>query len=124
MIEWPDFYPGDCPPADAEDADGIVFHLVTDNPMPQSDLFDTAYHREAFLENDECIRVSLSCHREEEDSRELREVVPRLSDRKIARAKLMPEYGKLKQTFTPSHHSLWIRDEHYDDAHEWFEVIE
>ena len=124
MSEWPDFYPANCPPEDAAEASGDVFHLVTDKPMPQSDLYDTAYHRGAFSGQNECIRVSLSCHREEEDSRELRAAVPRLSDRKVARARLVPEYGKLKQTSTPSHHSLWIRDEHYEDAHEWFEVIE
>lgn len=124
MSEWPDFYPADCPPADAEDTGGVVFHLVTDDPMPQSDLYNTAFHRDVFAKQDECLRVSLSCHREIEDSRELMAVVPRLSDRKVARAELEPEYGKIKQTFDPSHHSLWIREEYYSNAHQWFEVIE
>lgn len=124
MGEWPDFYPDDCPPEGAEDTDGVVFHLATDDPMPQSDLYDTAYHRGAFIDRDQCKRVSLSCFRDEEDLRETKANVPRLSDRKIAKAELQPDYGKIRQTFTPSHHSLWIRDEHYDGAHEWFEVLQ
>lgn len=124
MSEWPDFYPEDCPPEDAQDSRGIVFHLVSDDPMPQSDLYATAHHRGAFAGEDECIRVSLSCFRQEEDLRQTRSAVPRLSDRKIARVELDPAHGKLKQTRTPSHHSLWIRAEYYDEAHEWFEVVD
>ena len=124
MSEWPDLYPEGCPPEDAEETKGVVFHLVSDDPMPKSDLYDTAYHRKSFTNLEECKRVSLSCYRDEEDLKQTRDTVPRLSDRKIARAELAPEYGKIKQTFTPSHHSLWIRDEYYDDANEWFEVKE
>jgi hypothetical protein len=124
MGEWPEFYPDDCPPEDAEDTEGVVFHLVTDDPIPESDLYDTAYHRDAFASLDECKRVSLSSHREKQDLQETKSTVPRLSDRKIAKADLDPEFGKIKQTFDPSHHSLWIREEYYSNANEWFEVVE
>jgi len=124
MSEWPSFYPDDCPPADAEDSQGVVFHLVSGDPMPPSDLKDTAFHRDAFPEEDDCLRVALSCYRREEELRQIRSSVPRLSDRKIARADLQPDYGKLLQTRAPSHHSLWIRNQYYADANEWFEVME
>ena len=41
-LEWPDFYPEDCPPGEAEPASGIVYHLVQHDP-PQTEDFITYY---------------------------------------------------------------------------------
>jgi hypothetical protein len=34
-LQWPDFYPENCPPAEAEPASGTVYRLVKHNP-PQA----------------------------------------------------------------------------------------
>lgn len=104
--DWPD----NCPPLDAEDADGIVFRLVKNDPPQEKDL--ESHHESGRLPKaPPCLRCGLSVFRELRDAAHQRHLLPKLG-KWIARAALQAEHGKIKPTPTkiPTHATWWAYD--------------
>jgi len=101
--DWPD----NCPPPDAEDANGGVFRLVRDDP-PKAKDFATHAETGRLPSAPPCLRCGLSVFREKHDAVHQRALMPRLG-RLIASATLRPEHGKTKATrgVQPSHTTWW-----------------
>lgn len=112
--QFPDWFPENCPPADAANADGIVYRFATKNPVDARDFLS---HRELGLapRAQACRRCSLSVYRTLLSARrKLRELRERFPDRfgpYIAEGTLLAEHGKIKQEGTDSdHHEWWAYD--------------
>jgi len=106
-MKFPDAWPKDCPPSDAEDADGVVFRVVKHNPPEEE---DTATHMETgrLPKAPPCLRCGLSVFREMRDAAHQRQLLPKLGNL-IASATLLPEHGKTKLTKgqRPTHTTWW-----------------
>lgn len=106
-MRFPDNWPENCPPEDADDAAGIVYRIVKNVPPLPEDLathFETNRLRNAPA----CLRCGLSVFREVRDVVHQRLLLPKLGEF-IASADLKPEHGKAKLTpgTQPTHTTWW-----------------
>ena len=106
-MNFPLDWPANCPPLDAEPADGEVYRIVRNNPMQT---IDAATHRETgrLPKATACLRCGLSVFSELRDVLHQRELFPKLGDF-IAIANLAKKDGKMKLTQGrfPSHLTWW-----------------
>lgn len=102
-IGWPD----GCPPADALDADGLVFRLVNNDPPTAAD-FVTHHESGRMRAAPECLRCGLSVFRELGDAIHQRRLFPRLGQL-IARGSLGADHGRTRLTTgrQPTHTTWW-----------------
>jgi hypothetical protein len=114
MMNFPDFYPDDCPPHDCEDFKGIFYHFVTgqtDNPenfVP----YAVSKRYSSIVEDDYCKSCGLSMLRTLEAA-ELYWKLPNLRKKNLAKGTLSSEYGKLKNTpskISSEHYTFWSYD--------------
>ncbi len=113
-IVWPDHYPDQCPPADAEQAQGVYFRLVDAAP-PSGE--DTLSHIELKLAglrfknkdfgDQECVASGFSVFDEQVAAERTRQAVGPLRNKLIAKMDVSGS-GVLKQTgHNRSHHTWW-----------------
>ena len=106
MESFPDDWPSDCPPADAEDARGDIYRLVKTNPPASSDL-QTHHERNTRPRDPACLRCGLSVFRSRADVEHQSRIYPKLG-KIIAKGTLQPEHGKTKPTGRPTHTTWWV----------------
>lgn len=123
---FPDWFPENCPPPSAMNAEGIVFRFAMKSPVDAGDFLS---HHELGLapRSNPCRRCSLSVYRSLPSARKkLRELRARTPDRfgsHIAKGTLTAEHGKIKQEGSdPDHHEWWG----YDgiERHAPFQIVE
>lgn len=71
-----------------------------------------------------CQACGLSVLRTEEDVKEARRVSPWFKKRKVAKARLSPDWGKVARTESkniPNHHTWWVSDS--KQPHAIFDVV-
>lgn len=106
-MNFPADWPSNCPPADAVDADGVVFRIVKNDPPLAADF---ATHRETgrLKTAPECLRCGLSVFRDLCDAVHQRLLLPKLGPW-IAQATLASNHGKTKSTAgqQPTHTTFW-----------------
>ena len=114
-LEWPDFYPANCPPAEAEPASGTVYRLVRHDPAQAEDFKTPFEENPGRFNNKPSIKnCGLSVHTDMRDSEQLKTVmkmVPRFRDAQIAEGELNPTLGMIHHTPSAkykSHHSWWV----------------
>jgi hypothetical protein len=101
--------PDDCPPKAAIRGPKLLFRLVRHNPLAAAD-FRTTKEEGKFKTKDACQRCSISMQETEHGARALRDVIPNLAGRKIAKGIVPAEAGKLMSTPSnnnPEHWSWW-----------------
>ena len=114
-MEWPDFYPENCPPAEAEPASGIVYRLVCHDPAQEGD-FKTPFEEnpKRFDYKSNIKNCGLSVQTDIRDSEQLQKtmkMVPRFKNSQIAKGELNPTLGLIQHTPSSkykSHHSWWV----------------
>ena len=109
-MEWPDFYPGNCPPPEAEPASGTVYRLVRHDP-PQVEDFKSTWEEFPGRFPEPTIKNSgVSVYTDPQDIERLKKRIPQLSNRKTAKGELNPTLGVIQHTlsFEKSHHTWWI----------------
>jgi len=107
-MPFPDTWPDDCPPNEAEDATDEVFRIVKNNPAVASDMlshFETGKLPHA----PPCLRCGLSVFRLLADALNQQGLMPRLGKR-IAKGELRPEHGRTLLTpgQQPTHTTWWV----------------
>lgn len=114
-MEWPDFYPANCPPVEAEPASGTVYRLVQNNPPRAKDFRTPFEENPGRFNNKPTIKnCGLSVHTDMQDSERLHEVtkmIPRFKNSQIAEGELNPTLGLIQHTPSSkykSHHSWWV----------------
>ena len=109
-VKFPNDWPEDCPPIEAEDAEGVVYRICKKDPPAESDFlshFETGRMKHA----PPCLRAGLSVLRTIGDARHLARLFPSLGAF-IAQGRLRPEHGKTAPTKgkVPSHSTWWPYD--------------
>lgn len=109
-VNWPSFFPPQCPPSEAKDAFGEVYRLVNTNPPSVSD-FESWAEKHPKKWMGDCEASGLSVFTTKSDAlRMIRRVPGMLAPGKlIASANLSPAAGKLLHTPRDgnSHHTWW-----------------
>ena len=112
-LNWPSFFPPQCPPSQAKDASAKVFKLVSSNPPLVSD-FESWAQRNPKKWGSNCKASGLSVFTAKSDALRLIRRVPGLSARGalIASANLSLEAGKFMHIPSDgnSHHTWWAPD--------------
>lgn len=108
-MNWPSFFPPQCPPSEATDASAEVFRFVSSNPPSASDFKSWAETRPKKWRGN-CEASGLSVFTVKSDALQLVRRVRGMSA--LASANLSPETGKLKHTPRNgnSHHTWWAPD--------------
>ena len=115
-MEWPKFYPPNCPEDGIEPASGTVYRLVLHDPVQAGDFespFEEKRRRFKNKSNQEkCRACALSVHTNSQDSEKLKKWVGKLRNAQIAKGELNATLGVIK--YTPSkksgesHVSWWV----------------
>ena len=107
-MNWPSFFPPQCPPSEARDASAEVFRLVSSNPPAVSD-FESCAQRRPKKWGGDCEASGLSVFTAKSDAERMQKRVRGMSGKVIASANLSPEAGKLMHTPRDgnSHHTWW-----------------
>ena len=110
-LQFPEWFPAQCPPAEASDASGVVFRFATQNPVAADD-FLSHHELGLALKAPQCRRSSLSVYgtvvSARRKLRELRDRSPARFGPYIAEGALKAEHGKIKQEgVDPDHHEWW-----------------
>ena len=108
---WPDFYPEDCPPAEAEPASGTVYRLVKHDPARAEDFKSFFEENPKGAKKKKTVKIyGLSVHRDLSDSERLKKRSKKFKNRHIAKGSLNPTLGMIQHTpsIEESHHSWWI----------------
>ena len=104
-MTFPDDWPADCPPNDAEEASGEFYRLVKTNPPAAEDL--STHHERGTRPKDPCLRCGLSIFRSRDDAEHQSRIFPKLG-KIIGKGILQPEHGKTKRTGKLTHTTWWI----------------
>lgn len=113
-MEWPDFYPPNCPEAGYEPASGTVYRLVMHNPVQPSDFKSLFEEKPSKFKNrsnrTKCRSCGLSVHTDPQDSEQLKSRIGRFRHAHIAKGELDATLGVMKQTpsIEESHVSWWV----------------
>ena len=112
-MNWPNFYPANCPPADSKPASGTFYRLVRHTPPKEED-FRTPweeFHGTGRFSEPTIINCGLSVHADAEDSQRLKKRIGKFRKRKIAKGELDSTLGVIKHTPSQqekSHHAWWV----------------
>ena len=110
-LTWPDFYPENCPPAEAEPASGTVYRLVKHDPARAEDFKSVFEENPRGAIKKKTVKIyGLSVHRDLSDSERLKKRSKKFKNRHIAKGSLNPTLGMIQHTpsIEESHHSWWI----------------
>lgn len=112
FMQWPDYYPEDCPPENARPASGVVYRLIRQSHPTSKDFRshrETQPHRT--FDVPECIACGLSVFMDIEDVIRLQKRVPALRRRRVAKGTLVSDLGNMLPTPSRtgrSHHTWWV----------------
>jgi len=109
-VEWPDFYPENCPPEEAEPASGTVYRLVKHNPPQAEDFLSTWEEFPGRFPKPNTRISGASVYTDLKDIERLKNRIAHLRNRKTAKGELNPTLGFIQQTEgkEKSHHTWWI----------------
>lgn len=106
-----DYFPPNCPPADAQETNRRVYRFVRTNPPTSSDFKS---HKELFptrnFGDEECKACGLSVYTNLDDARLAQRNIPGMAKRLLAQCDLEIQDGRIKATpaFSgESHHTWW-----------------
>lgn len=112
FMNWPAYFPPDCPGSESVPADGRVWRLVRSKPPNPDDFRPHKIMRPAKDWGErECEACGLSIHRDASDSTKLRQRVPAFRRHLLASANLTAANGLTLPTpsdLFPSHETWWV----------------
>lgn len=112
-MEWPAFYPPDCPPKDANEFSGSFFRFVENDPPNGSDFLPMIIQNPNKKYTPLCKACGISLFKNETDLNILMRRIPAYRNKKIAHGTLNQNCGRGKHTpnqFYQSHYTWWIPD--------------
>jgi hypothetical protein len=119
--EWPAHFPHGCPPEGATGTGGDIYRFVRHDPPAPDDM--RSWLELGLGKGRDCQRAALSCSITLEHLEEVRRAAPLRRTDRIARATLGAEHGKVAQTGSAAHYSLWFWRRFHAEAHRFFEVV-
>lgn len=112
-MSFPAHFPDECPPSSAEDARGEVYIFVRNEPPVAADFLSYFTKGRPYQPEKKCEACGLSVLRTEQDVREARRLCSWFRKRKVAKARLSPDWGKMARTESknvPNHHTWWVSE--------------
>jgi hypothetical protein len=110
-MEWPDYFPENCPPSTAKAATGIVYRFVRKNPPENGDFigYRLLHPLEDYKEKT-CQACGISVYRDKNDLLKMQSRVPAKKGSHIAKGNLNPDIGQILPTphQGDSHHTWWV----------------
>ena len=110
-INWPAYYPSDCPPNIAQPPNHTVYRFVRSNP-PSS--IDFCSNKERFPRKDygedDCIACGLSVFTDVNEVKIAQQHIPGMKSKLIAKINLMNDDGLIlpsHSSYCDSHHTWW-----------------
>ena len=109
-MQWPDYYPENCPPKEAKPASGTVYRLVRHNPPQAEDFLSTWEEFPGRFPKPTIKNSGVSVYTNLQDIERLKKRIRQLKDRKTAEGKLNPMFGLIQRTEGKEkfHHTWWI----------------
>ena len=110
-LTWPDFYPENCPPAEAEPASGTVYRLVKHDPARAEDFKSVFEENPRGAIKKKTVKIyGLTVHGDSQDSERLKNRARKFKNRQIAEGSLNPTLGMIRHTASieESHHTWWV----------------
>lgn len=125
-LDFPEWFPEDCPPGDSVETSGTIYRFVSSNPVGPNDFL--SYHETGERPNSSpCQHCGLSVFRRLDDVRGLLRHLWKTYPGKsygphIVKRDLVPTDGRIKATGTRGHHTWWA----YEgiERHASFEYVE
>lgn len=108
---WPNYFPEQCPPAEARQDTLLVYRLVEGSSPTARDFQPTIVespHR-PFPPDNLCMTCGVSVFKDLADARRQREKYKPLREKKIARGTVMPADGSVLETGKPTHVTWWLQ---------------
>lgn len=125
-MTWPEHYPEACPPESARDPDLLVYRVLRRPAKPEDFLSYYDMDPTRSWGHKLCEACGLSVYSDYDECRDLQGRIPRLRDRVVASARLLPDQGKIKDTPNRngrSHKTWWVPTEVVDPG-EYFSEVE
>ena len=109
-MQWPDYYPENCPPEGAEPASGTVYRLVRHDPPQAEDFLSTWEEFPGRFPEPTIKNSGVSVYTDPQDIERLKKRIRQLKGRKTAEGELNPVHGLIQPTEgkEKSHHTWWI----------------
>lgn len=109
-LQWPDYYPENCPPKEAKPASGKVYRLVKHNPPQAEDFLSTWEEFPGRFPIPTVKNSGVSVYTDPQDIERLKKRIRQLRNRKTAEGKLNPMLGMIQRTEGKerSHHTWWV----------------
>lgn len=113
-MTWPDYFPDNCPPANAQPTTSALVFLFIRKGQPTADDFRS--YKEKNPQNsfrNPCKACGLSVFTDRDDERIYRDKIPGFRRRRLVQGRLKKRDGLIKSTPStiPSHHTWWIPKE-------------
>lgn len=111
MNKWPEYFPEQCPPAEARNDNVQVFRLVDGTPLSAEDFRPAVIehpHR-PFGSDKLCVACGVSVFRNVQDVIAKRNRFAPLRNKKIARGHITESDGLVLETFEPTHMTWWLQ---------------
>lgn len=108
---WPEYFPEQCPPAEARVDDLRVFRLVVNRPPTNQDFLPTLIehpHR-VFNASVLCLACGVSVFKNIEDAKKTRKKFKPLRNKQIAAGVITKEDGCVLETCADSHVTWWLQ---------------
>lgn len=113
-MQWPNFFPDNCPPSTAFPANGKVYRFVKKDPPKHKDFYSHRQNQPNRNFNaEECVVCGISVFKDIEDALSVKRIIPAFKKRKIAEGTVKRFMGKMLHTPSnnaDSHHTWWIPD--------------
>lgn len=125
MSDYPDYYPDDMPPEDADPASGMAFRLVNSNPPIKTCFSSTIEEnpgREAKKPTDREMLYGSSLFTQAREALKKKRLFKPLRQKILSTGALIEEDGVMKKTGGPHHITVWFKAD--ADTHTRFECIE
>ena len=112
LSDFPEYYPEQCPPYNANNTEGIVFRFTKEDKPHKQD-FISFYEKNPNKDwgMDTCQAMGLSVFPTIEACEEMKRKIPALNKKKIASANLNNNYGKFANTPSTNskrHMTWWV----------------
>jgi len=114
MVTYRDHLPEDCPPEEAQPANGTVYRMLKGNTPTPDDFLSFRELKPGKAYPSDCIASGLSVYTELAGIRQLQRRVPRFREATVGQGKLDPVHGTIKGTpsqLHASHHTWWLAQE-------------
>lgn len=129
-MEFPKYFPDQCPPAESSEASGTFYRAVEGNPTVESDFVPywllKPQNQEIWITSGKaCESCGLSLSANIDDLKRKMLVVPSIRNMNIAEGALEANMGKIKPTpsaMDNSHHTWWVPIS-VKDASEFFRIV-